>query len=497
MTDRPLAPVTAATLGGLSTLQVPGYDRSALRAGIAHFGVGNFHRAHQAVYLDRYLAKGGSPAWGIVGIGIGDGAAARQKARRFAEQDCLYTLTELSPDGTSTARVIGAMVGYLHAPSEPERVLDLLSSPQLHIVTLSITEGGYFVDQASHEFAPDDPEVRADSARPQPRTVFGYIVRALERRRRAGLRPFTVVSCDNLPHNGDVARAAVVGYAGLVSQELAAWIAAHGAFPNSMVDRVVPYVDEEARKSLNERAGVDDRLAVMAETYLQWVLEDDFADGRPELEEVVVQMVRDVSAYETAKLRLLNAPHVLLAYPAVLAGHRVVHSAVAEPDLRALLETFMAADVLPQLDGMLPPDLVAQDYMRSILERFGNPSIEDQLLRIATDGASKIPTFHASLVRGMLSAGRDVRREALLLASYRRYLSGTDDKGQVFEVTEPYLAPDEQATLGSGDPIAILRHAKFAGLQVADDQRFVGAYRQACEILAGQGALAAVRAVLD
>lgn len=489
-------PLSTANLAELSELHPPSYDRSALRAGIAHFGVGNFHRAHQAVYLDRYLAAGGSPDWGIVGIGISDGTAARDKARTFAQQDCLYTLTELSPDGTSTARIVGAMVGYLHAPSEPERVLDLLSSAQLHIVTLSITEGGYFVDQASHEFLPDDPEVVADSARSQPRTVFGYIVRALERRRKAGLRPFTVVSCDNLPHNGDVARAAVVGYAGLVDRELAAWIGAHGAFPNSMVDRVVPYVDEEARQRLNQRSGADDRLAVMAESYLQWVLEDDFADGRPELERVGVQMVRDVSPYETAKLRLLNAPHVLLAYPAVLAGHRIVHNAVADPDLRALLQTFMVSDVLPQLDGMLPPDLVPQDYVRSVLERFGNPSIEDQLLRIATDGASKIPTFHTSLVRGMLSADRDVRREALLLACYRRYLSGTDDNGRAFEVTEPSLAPGEQATLASDDPVAILRHPKLAGLQVADDGRFVAAYRQACGILAEQGALAAVRDVL-
>ncbi len=495
MTGGPLAPLTPATLTALPGVPVPGYDRSALRAGIAHFGVGNFHRAHQAVYLDRYLRQGGSPAWGIVGIGTSDGAAAREKARRFAQQGCLYTVTELDPSGTSSARVIGSMVGYLHAPCAPERVLDLLSSAHLHIVTLSITEGGYFMDQESGEFAPDHPEVRSDCSRAQPRTVFGYIVRAMERRRRDGLRPFTVVSCDNLPHNGDVARAAVVGFARLVSEDLAAWISDNGAFPNSMVDRVVPYMDDTTRDEVNRHIGIDDRLAVTAESYLQWVLEDDFADGRPELEKVGVQMVDDVSAYETAKLRLLNAPHVLLSYPAVLAGHRVVHRAVADPTLHDLLETFMVEDVRPLLYGMLPADLVPEAYIHSILERFGNPSVQDQLLRIATDGASKIPTFHTAVIREMLRGGGDVRREALLLACYHRYLGGVDDRGEAFEVTEPSLSATERDNLGSGDPVAVLQHPKFAGLRAADDERFVRVYREACEMLGRLGAIGTAKAM--
>ena len=496
MTDERLLPLRPGALAAITGLPVPAYDRSGLRKGIAHFGVGNFHRAHQAVYIDRYLSQGGSRAWGIVGIGTGASEAASNKARHFAEQGCLYTLTELDPSGASSTRVLGPMVDYLHAPSSSERVLELLSSPELHIVTMSITEGGYFTDPQTGEFLADHPDVRDDCSRPVPRTVFGYIVRALERRRRQGLAPFTVVSCDNLPHNGQVARAAVVGFARIVDPALAAWLEERGAFPSSMVDRVVPYVDDGARAELNRRSGVDDKLAVMAESYLQWVLEDSFCDGRPELETVGVQVVQDISSYETAKLRLLNAPHVLLSYPGVLAGHRVVNRAVAEPALHDLLEKFMTDDVLPLLEGSLPEDLVPAEYIASVLERFANPSVQDQLLRIATDGASKIPTFHTEVLRGLVRSGADLRREALLLACYHRYLGGRDDHGEPFEVTEPSLSPAELDRLRGGPPADVLAHPKFAGLRAAGGPEFERAYRDAAEVLSRSGVRESVRAVL-
>ncbi|MGC8627427.1 MAG: mannitol dehydrogenase family protein [Acidimicrobiales bacterium] len=491
-----MLPLTSATLSTLTGVAVPSYDRSALQPGIAHFGVGNFHRSHQAVYLDRYLNAGGSPKWGIVGIGISDSPAAREKARRFDEQDCLYTVTELDPAGTSETRVIGSIIGYVHAPQAPERVLSLLSSPELHVVTLSITEGGYFIDEETGGFASGHPEVQKDCSREHPRTVFGFIVRALQERRRLGLRPFTVASCDNLPHNGDVARAAVVGYAALMSDDLAAWVADNAEFPNSMVDRVAPYVDDQARQELNQRTGIDDHLAVMAESHIQWVLEDRFADGRPELENVGVQVVDDVSGYETAKLRLLNAPHVLMSYPAVLAGYRIVNEAVADPLFRRLLETVMSEDVLPLMAGKLPADLDANAYIQNTLARFGNRSIQDQLLRVASDGASKIPAFHTAIIRQMLLEGRDIRREALMLACFYRYLSGMDDRGQPFDVTEPSLSPAEQADLRSAGPMALLRQRKFAGLGAADDDRFVSAYRDASQLLQQRGALEAVKSAL-
>ena len=226
------------------------------------------------------------------------------------------------------------------------------------------------------------------------------------------------------------------------------------------------------------------------------MLEDRFCDGRPELETVGVQVVGDVSAYETAKLRLLNAPHVLLSYPGVLAGHRVVNRAVAEPALHGLLEKFMVDDVLPLLEGSLPEDLVPREYIASVLERFGNPSVGDQLLRIATDGASKIPTFHTEVVRGLVGSGGDLRREALLLACYHRYLGGRDDNGEPFEVTEPSFSAVELDRLRAGPPAEVLAHPKFAGLRAAGGPAFEQAYRDAAEMLSRSGVLASVRAVL-
>ena len=462
------APLNDAALSHLEGIPVPGYDRATLRPGIAHFGVGNFHRAHQAVYVDRYLRQSGDVNWGIVGIGVSDGDAARRKAAVFTEQDYLYTLTEFDPSGAATSRVIGAMTDYLLAPREPERVLDLLASPSLHLVTLTITEGGYFLETTTGAFAGDRPEVLAEFESATPSTVFGFLVRALERRRDRGVAPFTVVSCDNLPHNGNVARTAVLGFAARRDPRLAQWIEDNVAFPNSMVDRVVPYVSPATRDDLNERTGLDDALAVTGESYLQWVLENKFSDVRPALEEVGVQIVDDVTPYETLKLRLLNAPHVLLSYPAVLAGYRLVHEAMADSTLRALLERFVELDVIPILENV-PADVRVRDYAHTIFERFGNPAIGDQLLRIATDGASKIPTFHAPITSRLVHDEKNVAREVLLLACYRRYLGGVDDRGERFEVTEPTLSAEDFAALRrENDPTPALRIPAFQPLGLGD-----------------------------
>lgn len=483
--------LNAGTLPGIDTIPVPEYDRDLVTPGIAHFGVGNFHRAHQAVYLDRYFRETNDLSWGIVGIGVSDGEAAQAKARRFADQDCLYTLTEYNPAGVSSSRVLGSLIGYLHAPAQPDSVLDLLSSPALRIVTLTITEGGYFTDKVTGEFDPALPGVAAEFATETPSTVFGFLVRALQRRRQTGTDPFTIVSCDNLPHNGSVAKAAVVGFAQQFDSDLAAWISERVAFPNSMVDRVVPYVSDEKRAELNHLTGVEDALAVTGESYLQWVVEDNFSAGRPDLDAVGVQFVDDVSGYETAKLRLLNAPHVLLSYPALLAGYRVVHEAMADPALRALLSTFMEVDVIPILSDV-PKDLDLYEYGQVILERFGNPAIGDQLLRIATDGASKIPAFHTPTARRLVQKQHDTVRELLLLACYRRYLSGVDDRGIDFEVTEPTLAPRDRETLTQADVTKTLGIAAFQPLGLAEAPGAAELIAEIDGVLSHDGVIAAI-----
>ncbi len=484
--------LNTAALSHITRIPVPEYDRAALHPGIAHFGVGNFHRAHQAVYIDRYLRETGELNWGIVGIGVSDGDAARRKADQFADQDCLYTMTEFDPTGVPAARVIGAMIDYLLAPREPEKVLDLLTSPGLHIVTLTITEGGYFLDKTSGEFASDSPEVVTEFESATPSSVFGFLVRALERRRANNVAPFTIISCDNLPHNGDITRRAVLGFAAQRNPQLAAWIEDNVAFPNSMVDRVVPYVSDEKRAELNARTGLDDALAVNGESYLQWVLEDRFSDVRPALERVGVQIVEDVTGYETLKLRLLNAPHVLLSYPAILAGYRLVHEAMADRTLRALLERFVEEDVIPILEDV-PADVQVRDYARTIFDRFGNPAIGDQLLRIATDGASKIPTFHAPISSRLVEDGRDVSRELLLLACYRRYLGGIDDRAERFAVTEPTLPAEDLAALQrQDDPASVVRTLTFRPLRLADHPQATQLISQIDALLADEGVISTI-----
>lgn len=479
------------TLNSITTVSTPSYDRSRVSVGIAHFGVGNFHRAHQAVYLDRCLAAPGSEQWGILGIGISDGDAAQDKARRFAQQDGLFTVTESDPSGTSTSRVIGSLVRYLHAPADPEAVLAALSDPALRIVTLTITEGGYFTDERTGAFDTGATGIRHDAGHEVPVTVFGYLVRALARRRDAGTAAFTVVSCDNLPGNGEITRRAVVGLAQLVDPQLASWIEGRAAFPSSMVDRVVPYVSGTDRDRLNAATGVDDLLPVATETYLQWVLEDHFPAGRPDLAAAGVQLTGDVTPYERVKLRLLNASHVLLAYPSLLIGHRVVHEAMADPAIRDLVDAFTTRDAIPLLEGTVDVDLTR--YKDDVIERFGNPAINDQLLRIATDGAAKIPTFHAPTITHQLATGGDCRRSAFLLACYQRYLRGTDDTGAPFDVTEPTLGRAARDLAQGDDGAGVLDIGAFAELGLAEHEDFADCFHTMLASLQERGTVETIR----
>jgi mannitol 2-dehydrogenase len=472
----------------------PGYDRSRLRAGIAHIGVGNFHRTHQAVYVERCLHRPGQEAWGIVGIGLGDGPAARAKAEAFRRQDGLYTVTEFSPNGHAVTRVIGAMIDYLHAPTDPEAVIARLASPELKIVTLTVTEGGYNIDEASGAFVIDAPDVAHDLSGKPPKTAFGFIVEALVRRRKDGIPPFTVVSCDNLRHNGDTARRAIAGFAAGRNASLGDWINREVAFPNSMVDRIAPKVSDEDRSRINKMNGIEDELPAVSESYIQWVMEDRFPLGRPALESVGVELRDDVALYETVKGRLLNASHMLMSYPSLLCGHRLVHEAMRDRRIVGLLDAFMERDAIPLLDG--PSGLMLQDYKNMVLERFSNPAVGDQLLRIANDGAAKIPVFHSKTLSTLLERGGDIRREAFFLACFARYFRGQDDAGDIFEVYEPSLTRDDIAELGAPDGLGLLRISPFKALALDQSPGFVAAYRSAAEAIARVGAGATLEQLL-
>jgi mannitol 2-dehydrogenase len=480
----------ATSLPGLpGPVQRPGYDRSRVRAGIVHFSVGNFHRAHQAVYIEHCLALPGQESWGICGVGLIDSPAERAKAKGMTEQDGLYTLSLFPPKGEPSSSVVGAIVEYLFAPGDPAAVLARLRDPAIRIVSMTITEGGYNLDEATGAFRLDTPDIVHDLAHPEaPRTVFGYIVTALARRRADGLPAFTVLSCDNLRHNGDIVRRGVLAFARARDPELAAWIEANVTFPSCMVDRITPAVGPTDVARLNTLTGIDDQVPIFAEGFIQWVVEDRFCAGRPALERVGVQFTGDVAAYEQIKLRMLNATHTMLSYPGLLAGYRLVHEAMADPHILAYLRAFLDRDVIPLLTA--PPGMALPAYRDAVLERFANPAVADQLLRITSDGGSKIPVFLADTLRGALATGADHRRLAFLLAAFTHYLAGVDDKGAAYEPIEPHLTAADRALAADPDPKAALRISTFKGLELEGSPAFVASFLRYRAQIAEQGTLA-------
>jgi mannitol-1-phosphate/altronate dehydrogenase len=427
------------TLASLpSHVTTPAYNRAQLKAGIAHFGVGNFHRAHQAYYIDRCLALPNQQDWGIVGIGLSGGERGRKKADQFRSQDCLYSLTVAPAKGDTSVRVIGAQLDYLLAPEQPAEVLQLLTDPALRIVTLTITEGGYHVDPGSGTFVTDHADVAHDlTGNDTPRTVFGFVTEALARRRSAGTKPFTVVSCDNLRHNGEVARAAFVGFASALDQDLGAWIDSNVTFPNSLVDRITPSVSADDAARLNAGSGLADQIPVVAEDFSQWVIEDRFAGPRPRWEQVGAELVADVTPYETAKLRMLNGAHSALAYMGLERGHTYVHEAIADPALRAPIERLLRAEAATSFTPAPGQDLAA--YADALLARFANPALEHRLIQIAMDGSQKIPQRWLATLADNDRTGRESATLRAALAAWLRHVRG-DNSARWGPVDDP-LAP--------------------------------------------------------
>lgn len=466
----------------------PAYDRHRVTAGIAHLSVGNFHRAHQAAYLDRCLVAPGQEGWGILGVGVVDSEAERAKAEGLTRQNGLYTLSLFPPRGEPASAVIGSLVEYLFAPARPAAVIARLSDPAIRIVSMTITEGGYNLDEATGRFRLDAPDVAYDLAHPEaPRTVFGFIAAALAQRRDGGGPPFTVLSCDNLRHNGEVARRAVRAFAEARDPALASWIDANVTFPSCMVDRITPAVTPADVRRLNALTDVEDAVPVFAEDFIQWVVEDRFCAGRPALEEAGVQFTDDVGAYEQVKLRMLNASHTVLSFPGLLGGYRFVHEAMADPRILELLQSFLDRDVIPLLEA--PPGLALGRYRDSVLERFSNPAINDQLARITSDSGSKIPVFLADTIRACLDRGGDHRRLAFTLAAFARYLAGVDDKGDRFTPQEPHLTEADRALVHDADPAAPLRISTLRALDLDRSRAFVESFIGYRAMIGERGAL--------
>ena len=480
---------TLRTLG--PQLEIPTYDRGAVSTGIVHLGVGGFHRSHQAMYLDRLMAYGAALDWGICGVGVLPGDARMRDV--LAEQDGLYTLVLAHPDGFLQGRVIGSITEYLLAPDDPEAVLERMADPGTRIVSMTVTEGGYNIDPGTGRFDPDEPAVVADLVPGAvPRTVFGLVVEALARRRARGLGPFTVMSCDNVSGNGDIAAHSFGTFAELRDPELGAWVREHVCFPNSMVDRITPGTTDLQREEVARRFGVDDGWPVIAEPWTQWVLEDAFSCGRPPLEDAGVQLVEHVEPYELMKLRLLNAGHQVLGYLGSLAGFTYMHDVCQDPVFRAFLTGYLAEEATPTLQPVPGVDLPA--YRAELLERFANPHIRDTLARLCVDSSERIPKFLLPVVHDRLATGGDVTRAAVVIAAWARWAEGVDDAGRPLEMVDPRRTALQAAARRQGeDPLAFLADRDLFG-DLVDDERFTSVYAAAARSLREHGARVTVAA---
>ncbi len=484
-----LTSAALATLG--PTVAVPHYDPQQLTPGIVHFGVGGFHRAHEAMYVDRLLNAGGEQAWGICGVGVLPGDARMRDA--LAGQDHLYTLLTRSPEGHAEARVIGAITSFLFSPDDPEAVIERLAAPSTRIVSLTVTEGGYSVNNATGEFDPSGPELQHDlTPGATPRTVFGLITEGLRRRRARGVPPFTVMSCDNMQHNGHVARHAFTAFARLKDPELGAWMEREVAFPNSMVDRITPVTTDQTRQDIQDEYGIEDAWPVLAERFTQWVLEDTFTLGRPPLETVGVQLVTDVEPYERMKLRLLNASHQAMGYLGLLAGYQFVHEACQQPLFVAFLLGYMTHEATPTLQPVPGVDLAA--YRQELIQRFASTAIQDTLARLIVDASERIPKFLLPVVQDQLAAGGEIAHAALVVASWSAYVDAVR-AGRFGALQDPRAEQLMQAVAREAEqPGAFLDQPEIFG-ELGQNARFRGAYLAAREALRRDGPLATMQAL--
>jgi mannitol 2-dehydrogenase len=490
----PPQPLNAQTLAYWSArVEAPSYDRDLVTPGVVHIGVGGFHRAHQAMYLDRLMNKGQAMEWGICGVGVM--AADRKMAEALDAQDGLYTLVLKHSDGTYEPRVIGSIVEYLFAPDDPEAVIEKMAAPSTRIVSLTVTEGGYNISDITGEFNAANPDVDRDLAPGAvPRTTFGLITEALRRRRERGVVPFTVMSCDNLQGNGHLAKRAFVTFARLRDAELGDWVEREVRFPNCMVDRITPVTTDADRAEVTERFGIEDRWPVVCEPFTQWVLEDAFTAGRPPLEDAGVQVVADVEPYELMKLRLLNASHQALCYFGYLCGYRLVHEAAQDPLFQTFLLGYMDEEGTPTLPPVPGVDLA--EYKHTLIERFSNPEVRDTIARLCAESSDRIPKWLLPVIRAQLATGGEIRRSAAIVASWARYAEGVDEYGEPIEVVDRLadsLIP--LARRQRADPEAFIANRQLFG-DLVDDDRFRAAYLSSLASLHARGARATLESLV-
>lgn len=474
--------LSTQTLNDLpSSIGKPSYASGDLSPGIVHIGVGNFHRAHQAMYLHQLFNKGEAHDWAILGAGTKSyDVVMRDKLKA---QDWLTTVVELDANGL-TAQVCASMIDFI--ANDTHSLIEALSQSNIRIVSLTITEGGYFMDDKSGGFNIEHPEIQADiqdfSA---PSTIFGVLIKALEYRRKHDIAPFTVMSCDNIPHNGNVTKRAVSNMAAQIDTQLSQWIEDNVSFPNSMVDCITPATSNLEIEKLTELFNVEDKAPVFCEPFRQWVMEDNFVNGRPPLEKVGVEFVDDVAPFELMKLRILNGGHAAIAYPGALLGIDFVHDVMANQQIRQYLKKLTSEEIIPTLDAV--PGVKFSEYAALIESRFSNPEVKDTIPRLCQDASNRLPKFILPIIQANLAHGKDCKGLALVLALWCRLCAAAND------VYSGIVLQDQKATelmaqalLAKNKPDVFLQMKDIFG-DLAEHAGFVEHFSQWLDMLWQKG----------
>lgn len=476
-----------------SNVALPKYNRQLVQAGIVHVGVGGFHRSHQAYYIDELLHLPNAQEWGICGICMME--SDRKMYETLQVQDGLYTLMVKEFDGTTSYRVVGSIVEYLFAPEQTEEVIDKMAASTTKIISLTITEGGYNYNEATDGFDFDNPHIQHDLKQPkQPKTIFGYLAAALRKRMDHGVKGLTIQSCDNIQENGHLARRMLHSYLEVADPALLTWVEEHVAFPNSMVDRITPVTTTKDIASLQKATQIVDSWPVVCEPFQQWIMEEEFSNGRPELEKLGnggIQYVRNVEAYEKMKLSLLNAGHSVLGIIGALLGYSTIDEAINDNTLCAFLRSYLDEEVTPILDEVEGIDLSA--YKASLIERFSNQHIKDQIARICSETSAKLPIFLLPTVHAQLAESGEVKHAAFVVAAWARYSLGLDEKGQTLEIKDVMQAAlAANAIKAKEDPLAFLDlETVFGSLKTAP--AFASAYHFSYKQIATWGVAAAMK----
>ncbi|MEP5254206.1 MAG: mannitol dehydrogenase family protein [Winogradskyella arenosi] len=457
-------------------IPTPTYNRSQLKTGIVHVGIGGFHRAHEAFYTDQLLQDESITDWGICGVALLD--FDTKIYNTLKEQDGLYTLIIKELDGTHTKRVIGAITDYLFAPENPGKVIEKMASPDVKIISLTITEGGYNYNEATQEFDFSNPLIQHDLKNPQaPKTIFGYLTQALKLRKERGLKGCTIQSCDNIQGNGHMAKRMLMSYVQTAEPELTDWIETNVSFPNAMVDRITPATSALDIETLKQTSGIDDAWPVVCEPFKQWVIEDDFIAGRPAWETVGAQFVKDVVPYEKMKLSLLNAGHSVLGILGALYGYSTIDEAASNADISSFLRIYMGNEVTPTLGDLEGVNL--KNYKFSLIQRFGNTYIKDQIERICSQSSAKIPIFILPTVYKQLEQKGSINHAAFIIAAFAIYSLGQNEFGTQLIIKDAMEAElNEKAIASQNNPTAFLELESIFGT-LKNNETFVKAYNEA------------------